>query len=251
MSQLSWEELVKLLHSNRNPERAVSAKKYMRDKFEFLGISSPELKSQTKEFVRATARTASIEKIHQIVQLCWKEPEREFQYVGCSLIGKSNNKWTPETFELGQQLVITKSWWDTVDTLSAHLFGPLLEKFPELRIKMDAFSCSENFWERRVSILHQLLSRNRTDFDRLSHYCLASAGHPEFFVRKAIGWALRTHARSHPEEVKQFLKNYRERFSSLSVREALKHHPGLYGELALHFGSNRHEQDQQPGEALN
>jgi 3-methyladenine DNA glycosylase AlkD len=243
MPENSWDELVHLLKAHSNDARASSAKKYMRDKFVFLGIPAPELKALSKDFVGSAVRSSSIDQIHDLVERCWEKEEREFQYVGCSLIQKSQKKWTPATFELGQMLVTTKSWWDTVDSLAAHLFGPILEKYPELLAGMDAFSVSSNFWERRTAILHQLLARQRTDFARLSQYCLANADHPEFFIRKAIGWALRTHARVNPEDVKAFLVIYREKFSSLSVREALKHHPGLYAELALHFGSNRAKQD--------
>lgn len=113
-----------------------------------------------------------------------------------------------------------KSWWDTVDELATHVAGPLVAAHPELRSVMDRWVTSESIWLARVAILHQERWKERTDADLLFTYCLRRAGEREFFIRKAIGWALRSYARTAPEAVAGFLAAHGDELSGLSPREA-------------------------------
>ncbi|MCB1188785.1 DNA alkylation repair protein, partial [bacterium] len=111
----------------------------------------------------------------------------------------------------------------TVDTLAALVVGPMVTRHPQLTAVMDEWIADENLWVARTAILHQLKYGKATDTDRLFAYCAAQAGHPDFFIRKAIGWALRQYARTDPGAVRRFVANHRDELSPLSIREATKH----------------------------
>ncbi|WP_395146396.1 DNA alkylation repair protein [Armatimonas sp.] len=110
-----------------------------------------------------------------------------------------------------------------MDGIVGGVLSPLTLRLPELQTQMDEWSRDENFWLRRAAILHQLKHHKATDADRLFAYCHASASDPAFFIRKAIGWALRTYAYSDPLAVRAFVEANKTHLSWLSVREALKH----------------------------
>ena len=119
-------------------------------------------------------------------------------------------------------LITAKPWWDTVDELAAHVIGPLVATYHGLIATMDDWSGDENMWLVRTAILHQVRYRETTDSERLFRYCAAQAGHRDFFVRKAIGWALREYAKVAPETVRAFVAEHSTELSGLSRREALK-----------------------------
>ena len=121
-----------------------------------------------------------------------------------------------------RQLIVTKSWWDTVDALAAHVVGVMVARQPVLLSTMDEWVVSDELWLIRTAILHQLRYKSQTDTERLFRYCAQHAGHKDFFIRKAIGWALREYARTDPDAVRRFVKT-QSALSGLSVREALKH----------------------------
>jgi 3-methyladenine DNA glycosylase AlkD len=120
-------------------------------------------------------------------------------------------------------LISTKSWWDTVDALAAGVVGSLVRRHPELRSTMDEWLAGDDLWLTRTAILHQLNHREATDAAWLFAACAARADHRDFFIRKAIGWALRQYARTDPDAVRAFVAAHRDRLSGLSVREALRH----------------------------
>jgi 3-methyladenine DNA glycosylase AlkD len=122
-----------------------------------------------------------------------------------------------------RELITTKSWWDTVDPLAARFVGGLVRRHPQLLAEMDRWSVEENMWLVRTAILHQLYYGAQTDTARLFEYCTRQAGHPDFFVRKAIGWALRQYARTDADAVREYLAKNQARLSPLSAREASKH----------------------------
>lgn len=120
------------------------------------------------------------------------------------------------------RLVTTVSWWDTVDLLAVRVVGPLVAADRRLTAEMDAWITDDDLWVARTALLHQLGYKDRTDTGRLFGYCLRQSGHPDFFVRKAIGWSLREYAKTDPDAVRDFLARERGRFAPLTVREALK-----------------------------
>ena len=122
-----------------------------------------------------------------------------------------------------EEMIVTGAWWDVVDDVATHRLSTLLRRHPkEMRREMRSWSRSENLWKRRSAILCQIPFKKETDL-RLLYACLEpSLSSKEFFLRKAIGWALRQYAWTDPEEVARYVKENRTRLSGLSIREALK-----------------------------
>jgi 3-methyladenine DNA glycosylase AlkD len=205
-----------------DPVRAEGAAAYMRDQFVYLGITSPRQRELDKQVLAGLATPTEAD-LAAVALGCWRRPEREYQYFACSYLRRYVKVGSPALLETVRSLIITRSWWDTVDTLAANVVGPLVSNHPALRATMDAWSTDDNLWLVRTAILHQLRYRSATDPDRLFRYCDAQAGHGDFFIRKAIGWALREYARTDPDAVRTFVATHRDRLSGLSVREASKH----------------------------
>ena len=197
---------------------------YMRDKFPFLGIPSTQRRALQRQ-VLAGLPAPDPEDLRAVAEICWGWPEREFQYCACDLLIRRVRLLPAEFCDVVRQLLVTKSWWDTVDPLATRVVGGLVARHPTLVAVMDEWSQSENVWLVRAALLHQLHYRDDTDVDRLFRYCAAQASHPDFFVRKAIGWALRQYAKTDPEAVRRFVSDHRDRLSALSVKEALRHQP--------------------------
>ncbi|MBI5934540.1 MAG: DNA alkylation repair protein [Chloroflexi bacterium] len=213
--------LISAFEQSANPAQAAPMKKYMRDQFEYLGIKSPQFKVLMKEHIAAHG-LPPVDELDDIARELWGLPQREFQYAATSLIGRMEKtlpKGFASTFEY---LLVHKSWWDTVDTLAGNPVGVHFQRFPDLREKsLTKWRKSENFWLRRTCILFQLNYKAETDFDLLCKIIRENLGSKEFFINKAIGWALRQYARTNPKAVKKFVKATE--LHPLSRREAMKH----------------------------
>jgi 3-methyladenine DNA glycosylase AlkD len=152
----------------------------------------------------------------------WNLPQREYQYAAMSLMGRLEKRFEPEFIATIEYLLVTKSWWDTVDALASHAVGTHFKRFPEIRAKyLKKWRKSNNFWLRRTTLLFQLGYKKETDFDLLFEIIQENLGSDEFFINKAIGWALRQYAHTNPAPVKKFVKATKE-LHPLSRREALK-----------------------------
>jgi 3-methyladenine DNA glycosylase AlkD len=214
--------LARVFGEARDPERAGPAAAYMRDRFPFLGLAAPVQRSLARTVVAGLAPPTE-EQLHEIVLGCWALPEREYQYFACDYLRAHAGIPGPGFLATARALITTKSWWDTIDPLATRCVGTLVTRHPELRTDMDAWAGDDNLWLVRSAILHQLHFGTATDTDRLFGYCTRQAGHPDFFVRKAIGWALRQYARTDPGAVRAYLAEHGSELSPLSVREAAKH----------------------------
>lgn len=210
-----------LFEQNADPAQAAPMKKYMRDQFEYLGIKSPQFKALMKEFLTANGMPA-INDLDGILRELWSLPEREFQYVATSLLGRSEQELPAKFIRTIEYMLVTKSWWDTVDTISGGALGVHFRRYPAIREKYLAkWRASDNFWLRRATILFQLNYKKETDFDLLCEIIRENLDSKEFFINKAIGWSLRQYARTDPRAVKKFVNNTP--LNPLSRREALKH----------------------------
>lgn len=205
-----------------DPQKAPPMRAYMRDQFDFLGVPTPRRLLLDRQVLAGLEKPAEAD-LREVALACWRRPEREYQYFACGWLRKHAKRATPALLPTIRDLITTKSWWDTVDTLASDTLGPLVRSHPELLSTMDEWMRGDNMWVARSAILHQLTYKQGTDADRLFRYCLAQAGHPDFFIRKAIGWALRQYARTDPAAVREFLASNGDRLSPLSVREASKH----------------------------
>ena len=205
-----------------DPLRAAGARAYMRDQFPFLGITNPRLTELNREVLAGLDGPSEADLI-AVTLTCWAKPEREYQYFACNYLRRNVRVGSPALLSTVQELITTKSWWDTVDTLAAHTVSPLVAAYPVLVDTMDAWVTDDNMWLVRTAILHQLRYKERTDAERLFRYCTVQASHRDFFVRKAIGWALRDYARTDPDAVRRYVEEHRSILAPLSVREASKH----------------------------
>src|SRR5690606_17378370 len=146
-----------------------------------------------------------------VAEVCWSAAEREYQYFGCWYLRRYASACGPDFVPVVQRLIVTKPWWDTVDPLAVHVVGPLVAKHPRLVAAVDGWLAGPDRWLIRTALLHQLTYREDTDADRLFRYCAAQGGHPDFFVRKAIGWALREYAKTDPAAVRGFVQSQQPR----------------------------------------
>lgn len=210
------------LEAIADPQRATDAARYMKDRFPFLGVAMTELRSTAKPVVAAGA-TSSADELLDAVDSLWAEPEREFQYVGVDLLRRWRCLLRAHDLGRVEVWIRTKSWWDTVDAIAAHVVGGLVADHPELAPTMDRWIDDEDRWIARTAILHQLNFRDATDARRLFAYVDARSDDTDFFIRKACGWALRQYARQQPDAVRTYVTDRGDRLSGLTRREALKH----------------------------
>jgi 3-methyladenine DNA glycosylase AlkD len=193
----------------------------MRNQFAFYGIPAPT-QAQIAREATADLGPPSERDLARVALACWKEPEREWQYFACGYIRKHVKVASPDFIATARALITTKSWWDTIDSLASRTVGPLVRAYPELGTRMDEWIDADDFWLARTAILHQLTFKSATDPERLFAYCVRRASDKEFFIRKAIGWALREYTKTDEPAVRRFLREHGDELSGLSRTEALK-----------------------------
>ena len=215
-------EVRALLSEAADSSQAPEMARYMKDHFTYLGVKTPDRRRATKPII-AAAKSAAGRDVLEFADACWLEPEREFQYVGVDALRAAAARLDAGDLATVRHLISTKSWWDTVDALAAWVVGPMITTHPELVAEMDLWIDDDDMWIARSAILHQLGYKDSTDAGRLFGYADKRAEDTEFFIRKALGWALRQYARTDPESVRAYLDANRERLSGLTVREASKH----------------------------
>jgi 3-methyladenine DNA glycosylase AlkD len=202
-----------------NPEKAAPMSAYMRDQFPFLGIPTPERKRLSRDFLKSRGKE-SVD--WNFVFECWQQPEREFQYLAKDYLAKISAILTPADIPNFRELIITESWWDTVDGLDV-IVGDIALRYPEANDILLAWSVDDNFWLRRLAIDHQLTRRDKTDTPLLERILVNNFGQTEFFINKAIGWALRDYSKTNPNWVRDFIRRHRSKMASLSIKEASKY----------------------------
>lgn len=212
-------ELFQALRKASHEEEAKGMRRYMREQFDFFGVKSPLRREITSPLFLANPPKDAAE-LEAVVNELWQQPFREVQYAACDYLYQYRNLLAARHQAFLRHLIITRSWWDTVDTLATRSLGDLTLRYSSVRGSMDKWIRDPNLWIRRSALLYQLKFRDLTDWERLKSYCEISAKEEDFFIRKAIGWALREYAKVNPAEVKRFVGA--SDFSSLTVREALK-----------------------------
>lgn len=210
----------KAFSRHADPGKAIGARAYMRNQFEFYGFQTPVRRVLTRDIFNNGL--PDIEELPSITRDAWAQPQREFQYFAIELIGRLKKEWKPDMVPLIEELITNKSWWDSVDHLATWVIGPYFQKFPDqVREVTKRWNLSGNFWLQRSSIMFQKNYREKTETSLLARYILHCAGSKEFFIQKAIGWALREYAKTDPDWVLQFVQKHP--LAALSKREALKH----------------------------
>lgn len=218
MSQTLLDRIKQTLTAIAEPGRAAPMRAYMRNQFVFLGIPTPVRRKALRPLFRQLKGGGAVQLMALAKQL-WALPEREYQYAALDLLASRHKELGIQDIPALLSLAQDKSWWDTVDGL-ASIIGDILAGSHE---GMDAALISPNMWLRRIAMLHQLGWRENTDTARLFSYARTLAPEQEFFIQKAIGWALRDYAHHHPQAVRNFLRAEKDRLAPLSYREANKH----------------------------
>ena len=213
------EGLRKELKAVAIPNDAVAMKAYMKNKFEFLGVKTPARRKLVKAFFKQ--QTDSVIDWNFINE-AWNNPYRELQYVALDYLEIRKKLLVPSDLPRLKKLAQTKSWWDTVDFLD-RLVGSIIARFPETKATILSWSCDEDIWLRRLAIDHQLLRKEETDTELLEKILVNNLGQTEFFINKAIGWALRDYSKTNPNWVKDFIERHRAEMAALSIREGSKY----------------------------
>ena len=207
---------------NHHPDIAEQQAAYMKYRFPFFGIQSPLRRSLQQE-IFASHPLLSADELMDCLEQLWDQKEREFQHAALDLAEKYKKLWAEnieDIFGTFAIMVLSKSWWDTVDVLATKLIGMLVYRHPSLLEHLDQWHESRNMWQRRTAILYQLKYKQKTDTNRLSRAIRATIHEKEFFIRKAIGWALREYSRTNPDFVVTFTDRHKATLSTLSFREA-------------------------------
>ena len=201
-------------------EVAEGAAAYMRNQFEFLGVKTPLRRELSKDLITQSKNLSE----RELIDLCkelWEQPEREFQYVACDLLGKNAKRLSPNYVKREAPWFIkNKSWWESVDSVRKSI-EVVVTANPELKSEMEKWIVSNNIWMVRSALIHQLTLGGKTDEKLLFKFCEIQAEEKEFFIAKALGWALRSYSYVDPTAVKRFITAHPE-LTPLAKREGLK-----------------------------
>ncbi|MFB5663278.1 DNA alkylation repair protein [Alteribacillus sp. HJP-4] len=221
MEEESIKRFQDILIRHRNPDNAGPMQKYMKNHFSFIGLKSQERRNLTYPFLREHEwHRPPLKK--ELLRKVWGLKEREYQYAVVDALDLYQKHLQEEDIDFLIYCITEKPWWDTVDPLAAKICGSYFQAYPE-RIPeyTETWVTHENKWLRRTAILFQLKYKESTDEDRLFDYIRSNADHNDFFIQKAIGWALREYSKTAPESVADFIE--KEKLAPLSRREGMKH----------------------------
>ena len=203
-----------------NKQNAIGMKAYMLNQFEFYGIKTPERDAIVTSFLK-TNRIQEEPLLKEVVQYMWDREEREWQYAAIDVFKSHRLLWKSRSIQLIQYCLTHKSWWDTVDGIGSDWIPTYFLIFPEKQISVtQKWNRSNNMWLQRSCILFQRSYNKNTNIQLLSEYIQQHQLSKEFFIQKAIGWALREYSKTNPEWVKSFVES--QNLAPLSKREALK-----------------------------
>lgn len=225
MSKISSESkeyakgLYQLFKSNENADNAIPMAKYMKGHFKFFGIKSPQRNLLMRQYVKEFSLPPDWK---EWAYLTWSYEEREMQLAGMELIYRLKKKIQKDDIEVLEYIITNKSWWDTVDFIASNIMGYYFFTYPDqIKPVCQRWSISDNIWLNRTCLLFQLKYKEYTDFKLLSSFIHRHKYSDEFFIQKAIGWALRQYAKTNSKEVRAFVAETE--LKRLSRREALKH----------------------------
>lgn len=201
-------------------DNVIPMEKYMRNKFRFLGIKTPERRKFAKKLFKNIDKNTEID--WDFVFKCWENDFREMQYLALDYIKILQKTLLPKDITNLKKLIVSKSWWDTIDNIDL-IIGQIALEFEEIDEILLEWSISENIWLRRIAIDHQLLRKENTKTEVLEKILTNNFWSDEFFINKAIGWALRDFSKTNPVWVKNFLEKHSSKMSSISIKEASKY----------------------------
>ena len=213
------------LRENANPEKAPGMKAYMKSEMPYLGVQTPALKTVCQKVFAAHPIKGQKRWLDTILAIWRNADYREERYAAIRLgeYAAYENFQTLEALPCYEEMIVDGAWWDYVDAIAPRLVAGLLTLYPEtMKGAMLEWARSSDIWKRRTSIICQLKFKDATDVELLRACIEPSIDHPEFFLRKAIGWALREYAKTDPDEVIAYITENADRLSAFSKRQALR-----------------------------
>lgn len=211
------------LAAHADPEKAAGMQGYMRTNMRFYGVQKPG-RTEILRHIKSEFAPASLDEYEELVTALWDLPHREEKYIAQGVATMFRQFMIPESLPIYERFIDEGAWWDFVDETATHMIRELVLNHPDVMWPVvDSWIDHENMWRRRAVIICQVGAKDRTDASRLFAYCEARAHETEFFIRKAIGWALREYSKTDPEAVAGFVNAHRDELSRLSFREATKH----------------------------
>lgn len=213
-------DLINSFIEHRNEEQASQMSAYMKNSFPFLGIPKPQRAVLQKGFLKDAKKKGFID--WNLIYTLWDMPEREFQYLAFDYLQELKKYLQKDDIEKIKTLIIQKSWWDTVDSLASNTIGALCLTHPELiESHILKWAKSDNLWLVRTALLFQLKYKDKTDRELLGKIIYQNSNTKEFFINKAIGWALREYSKTNKDWVKEFIDHHT--LHPLSIREGSKY----------------------------
>jgi len=209
------------MESHEIPEKGAAMAKYLKDKFPCFGINAP-----TRNIIqRKWFNEIKSEKLDHwdVVYQLWDLEQREYQYVAIDYLKRlSKKEYQKEDYKKLEELIITKSWWDSVDSIASNPVGVYFQQFPEMRDKIiTEWRNSDNMWLNRTCLIFQLKYKNDVDFELLKDLIIQYQDVKEFFIQKAIGWSLRQYSKHNPDGVREFIKEIN--LQGLAYREGSRY----------------------------
>jgi 3-methyladenine DNA glycosylase AlkD len=206
-----------------NPEKAVGMAAYMKTDMPFYGVQKPARVGILRELVARFPVEDRAGYERSVLEL-WTLPHREEKYLAIGVARHHERFVMVESLPLYRRLIVEGAWWDFVDEVAMRLVGAvLLSDRTTVTPTIRSWGADEDMWLRRSAIISQVAHKSATDQELLFELCERMAHEREFFIRKAIGWALREHSKTYPEAVWGFALGHRDVLSGLSFREATKH----------------------------
>ena len=213
-------EIKQRFESMEDKGNASSMSKYMRNLFIFYGLPTPKRKALYKDIIKEEKKQKKID--WEFLDQCYEDEHREFQYVVCDYLIAMNDFLTYEDIPKIKTYAQTKQWWDTIDCLD-RVIGEIGLRDQRVDALMIEWSQDDDFWIRRIAIDHQLCRKEKTDTELLEKILVNNFGSDEFFINKAIGWALRDYSKTNPDWVRAFIDKYKDQMDKLSIKEASKY----------------------------
>lgn len=196
--------------------------KYMRYRFPFIGLMKDNQVKYYKEFQLENGVVKAENAIEFAKELI-TYPERELWYIASQTLIKHKNQIEEKDFSFIKEYLVKSDWWDIVDITASNVVGIMAAKYPKIKSEVNSWIEDENFWLRRVAIIYQLGYRKNTDEKTLYSHILKTCHESEFFIRKAIGWALREYSKHNRDSVQKFIDLHSDKLSPLSIREGSKY----------------------------
>ena len=213
------QKVIAFFQESGNPEIAEGQMNYMRNKFEYYGVKAPGWVKFSKEIMKSEGVYQN-EELKEFVRLCLNEEHREIHYFGIQMVEKVTKKEDEDFIEFLEELILTHSWWDSVDWISK-MVGWHFMRFPhQISSVTERWISTDNIWLQRMAIIFQRYKNFPTDERMLFDYILRAKSSEEFFIQKGIGWALRDYSKENPEAVIEFIND--NQLKPLSKREGLK-----------------------------